>query len=100
MNVRFLTLAQQEVDEAVVWFEEHAEGKGLDFLDELDRVVRLVKAYPLASPQIQPEVHRRLFARFPYSLVYGLDLEHDAIVVIAISHFRRLPNYWVDRLTF
>ena len=42
MNVRFLTLAQQEVDEAFKWFEEKAEGKGLEFLDELDRVVRLM----------------------------------------------------------
>jgi ATP-dependent protease HslVU (ClpYQ) ATPase subunit len=34
---------------AVVWFDERVEGKGIVFLDELDRVVRLVKAYPLAS---------------------------------------------------
>ena len=100
MNIRFLTLAQQEVDEAVVWFEDRAEGKGVDFLDELDRVVRLVKAFPFASSQIGPEIRRRLFARFPYSLVYGLDLENDTIVVIAISHFRRVPHYWVDRLNF
>jgi hypothetical protein len=43
VNVRFLTLAQQEVDEAFQWFEEKAEGKGLEFLDELDRVVRLMR---------------------------------------------------------
>jgi hypothetical protein len=49
VNVRFLTLAQQEVDEAFIWFDERTDGKGLDFLDELDRVVRLVKAYPLGS---------------------------------------------------
>ena len=96
MNVRFLTLAQQEVDEAVAWFEERAEGKGVDFLDELDRIVRLVKAYPFASAQIDGEIRRRLFARFPYSLIYGID--HDTIVVIAVAHSRRSPNYWVDRL--
>lgn len=58
MNVRFLTLAQQEVDEAFVWFEGRAEGKGLDFLDELDRIVRLVKTFPFASPQIDQEIRR------------------------------------------
>jgi hypothetical protein len=52
VNIRFLTLAQQEVDEAVVWFDERVEGKGVSFLDELDRVVRLVKAFPLASSEI------------------------------------------------
>ncbi len=40
MNVRFLTLAQQEVDEAFIWFDERTGSKGLEFLDEFDRVVR------------------------------------------------------------
>ena len=98
MNVRFLTLAQQEVDDVVVWFDERVEGKSLDFLDELDRVVRLVKAYPLASFEIEPEIRRCLFARFPYSLIYGI--EDDTIVVIAVAHARRSPRYWVDRLEY
>jgi plasmid stabilization system protein ParE len=98
VNVRFLTLAQKEVDEAVAWFEDRAEGKGVDFLDELDRIVRLVKAYPLASPQIDREIRRRLFTRFPYSLVYGID--HNTIVVIAVAHSRRAPHCWIDRLKF
>jgi hypothetical protein len=79
-------------------FEERAEGKGFDFLDELDRIVRLVKAYPFAAPQIDREIRRRLFARFPYSLIYGID--HNTIVVIAVAHSRRAPHYWVDRLEF
>jgi len=98
VKVRFLTLAQQEVDEAVAWFGERADGKGVDFLDELDRIVRLVKTYPFAAPQIDLEIRRRLFARFPYSLIYGID--HNTIVVIAVAHSRRAPHYWVDRLQF
>jgi len=98
VNVRFLTLAQQEVDEAVVWFDERVDGKGLEFLDELDRVVRLVKTYPSASSEIEPEIRRRPFARFPYSLIYGIDTE--TIVVIAVAHFHRAPRYWIDRLDF
>jgi hypothetical protein len=98
VNVRFLTLAQQEVDEAVVWLDGRVEGKSIEFLDELDRVVRLVKAYPLAFVEIEPEIRRCLFARFPYSLVYGID--DDTLVVIAVAHARRSPRYWVDRLEF
>ncbi|MGH9874507.1 MAG: type II toxin-antitoxin system RelE/ParE family toxin [Pyrinomonadaceae bacterium] len=96
MDIRFLTLAQEEVDEAVVWFDENANGKGRDFLDELDRVVRLVKAYPLASFEIEPEIRRCLFARFPYSLIYGID--GQTIVAIAVAHSHREPRYWFDRL--
>ena len=34
MNIRFLKLAEQEVDDAVRWYEEQAEGLSRDFLDE------------------------------------------------------------------
>ncbi|MGI9067174.1 MAG: hypothetical protein ACR2HX_12335 [Pyrinomonadaceae bacterium] len=49
MNIRFLILADQEVDDAVAWHDEQTEGLGRDFLDELDRVVRLIKTYPLLA---------------------------------------------------
>ena len=96
MNIRFLTLAQQEVDEAFAWFNEKDEGKGVDFLDDLDRAVRLVKTYPFASAEIEPEIRRRILPSFPYSLIYGVD--DEIIVVIAVAHFHRAPRYWVDRL--
>jgi hypothetical protein len=51
MTIRFLTLAKREVDDAVLWYEEQAKGLGRDFLDELDRVVRLVKIYPHIATQ-------------------------------------------------
>jgi hypothetical protein len=66
VNVRFLSLTEQEVDEAVAWFDEQVEGKGTEFLDELDRVIRRVKAYPFASAEIEPDIRRCLFARFSY----------------------------------
>lgn len=96
MNVRFLTLAQKEIDETVLWFDEQVDGKGQDFLDELDRIVRLVKSYPFASTEIERDIRRCLFARFPYSLIYGV--EEQTIVVIAVTHCRRAPRYWADRM--
>jgi hypothetical protein len=74
MKIRFLTLADLEVAEAVLWYE-HAEGLSRDFLDELDRAVRLVKGYPSLATEIEPEIRRFLFASFPYSLIYAIDQE-------------------------
>ena len=61
MKVRFLTLAQQEVDDAVVWLEERVEGKGVDFLVELARVVRLIEdeAYDGPVPVLMPDPYKR-----------------------------------------
>jgi len=96
VNVRFLTVAQQEVDDKVQWFNERAEGKGLEFLDELDRAIRRMRKFPLAAFEIETEIRRTLIARFPYSVVYGID--NETIVVIAVAHSHRKPGYWIDRL--
>jgi plasmid stabilization system protein ParE len=96
MKIRFLSLANQEVNDAVRWYEEQAEGLSRDFLDELDRVVRLVRSYPLMATQIEPEIRRFLFTRFPYSLIYGID--EETIVIIAVAHQHREPRYWADRI--
>lgn len=96
MKVRFLSPAQQEVDDAVLWYSNQAEDASNEFLDELDRAVRLVRTYPLAFTEIEPEIRRCLFARFPYSLIYGI--EPQTIIVIAVSHLHREPRYWSDRL--
>jgi plasmid stabilization system protein ParE len=96
MEIRFLSLANREVDNAVQWYEAREEDLSRQFLDELDRVVRLVRLYPYAGMQVEPEIRRFLFARFPYSLVYGID--EEIIVVIAVANQHREPNYWADRI--
>ncbi len=35
-----------------------------------------------------------LLHKFPYKLLYAL--EHDHIVVIAVAHQHRKPDYWAD----
>ena len=96
MKIRFLSLAQQEVDDAVLWYSNQTENAGLEFLDELDRAVRLVTSFPLALTEIEPEIRRCLLARFPYALIYGV--EQETIVIIAVAHLRRQPGYWADRI--
>ena len=96
MEIRFLTLANREVDDAVRWYEEREQGLSRDFLDELDHVVRLIRRYPRAGMQIETDIRRFLLTRFPYSLIYGI--EEGGIVVIAVAHQHREPSYWADRI--
>ena len=96
MKVRFLTLAQQELDDATAWYNERAEGLGQEFLDELDRTVRRTISFPRSCPEIEAGIRRCLIARFPYGLIYGID--DDTIVVVAVAHLHRRPAYWIDRI--
>lgn len=48
MNVRLLEPAEQELDEAVAYYNAQVDGLGDAFLLEALRVFGLVKQYPLA----------------------------------------------------
>ncbi len=96
MNVRFLTVADQEVDDAVARYAQQGRDVSRRFLDDLDRAVRLAKAYPLLATEIEPEIRRLLFVRYPYSLIYAID--EDTLVIVAVAHQQREPRYWADRL--
>ena len=96
MRIRFLDVAQRELDDAVAWYNEREEGLGLGFLDELDRSIRRIVAFPLASTEIDTGIRRCLVARFPYGVFYGID--EELIIVIAVAHLHRHPRYWADRL--
>ena len=95
MKIRFLALAQQEVDDAVRWYNEQSDNLGAEFLDELDRAIRRVVAFPMSSPEIESGLRRCLLVRFPYGVIYGL--EENALVVVALAHLHRNPNFWSDR---
>lgn len=96
MKVRFLAPAQSEVDDAVTWYDSQSRSLGTQFLDDLDRAVRRIVAYPLAGKEIEEYLRRCLLSRFPYGIIYGIDSE--TIIVIAVAHLHREPRYWIDRL--
>jgi hypothetical protein len=91
-----LDVAQRELDDAVAWYDEREEDRGLDFLDELDRSIRRILSFPLASTEIEPGIRRCLLARFPYGIVYGID--DDLIIVIAVATFTANRDIKTDLL--
>jgi len=96
MKVRFLKLAQLEVDDAVSWYESQSQGLGKKFLDDLDRTIRRIVAFPYASQEIDSDFRRCLLSRFPYGVIYRI--EEDSIIIIAVAHLHRKPRYWIERL--
>jgi hypothetical protein len=53
MRVRFLDAAQRELDDAAAWYNQREAGLGWEFLDELDRSVRMLQLLKLADHLIR-----------------------------------------------
>jgi len=74
------------------YYESQAKGLGSAFLTEIQRAVKSIESWTL----VRGNTRRRLLKRFPYGILYRI--EPVEIVIIAVMHLHRNPNYWLDRL--
>ncbi len=96
MNIRFLSPAEQELDDAYQWYEDQMPGLGSEFLSEIDEAVHRITAWPEAHTVLKGALRRCLVRRFPYGLIYGID--GSLIIVVAVAHLHRKPFYWTRRV--
>ncbi len=96
MRIRFLEIAQIELDEAIDYYNYEVPGLGYDFLEEvlsaLDRIVLFPEAWHLCSNRTR----RCQTRRFPYGIVY--QVRENEILVVAVANLHRKPEYWKDRI--
>ncbi len=96
MKVSFLDVAQQELDEAINYFNDEAPNLGEEFLGEVEKVLDRIGNHPNAWHLCSSRTRRCLLRRFPYGVIYQI-LEKE-ILVIAVACLHREPNYWQDRI--
>ena len=82
--------------EASVFYEAAAPNLGVDFLDDVQRGVDLLRAHPAIGQSVGSGLARILLRRFPFCLIYAVEV--DAILIIAVAHQRRQPDYWRERV--
>ncbi len=96
MRITFLLPAESELDDAWAWYENQLPGLGRRFLDEVRQGRAQILAFPNAWHPLEGGIRRYRLKRFPYGLIYSV--ESNEIVVIAVAHLHREPDYWRDRL--
>jgi len=90
--------AEQELNAAMVYYEQQRRGLGLELHTEVERAAGLIQRFPAAWPLHRESGLRRVaLPRFPFVLYY-LELP-DALWITAVAHAKREPFYWRDRLT-
>ena len=82
--------------EAAVYYETQVAQLGEIFLAKVESAVRDIASRPTAWPILRNNIRKHLIHRFPYALLYHE--ETDEIVIVAVMHQRRRPNYWLGRI--
>ena len=81
--------------EAFLGYEAESARLGVEFLDDVQRVVDELREFPKLGLSIAGGFRRALLRRFPFLLIYAD--QPDFILIIAVAHQRREPDYWRER---
>ena len=94
-RVRFLSAAREEFLAEVAYYSTAQQGLGTQFALAVEEATIRALAFPLAgSPSAAKSRHVNV-RRFPFSIFYRV--EADGIVIFAVAHHARRPNYWHGR---
>jgi plasmid stabilization system protein ParE len=88
--------AEADYRESVSFYSENNREIARLFARELRAVVDLLRERPLIGAPYTEGTRRKLFPRFPHAVIY--DVQPEQVTILAVSHHRRDPEYWLDRV--
>ena len=95
MRVIFTRIARQELEDAIRYYELEYSGLGIRFKEEVRKAALRIAAHPQAWSRERGDVRKCLLHKFPYKLMYSVEKDH--ILIIAVAHQHRKPDFWVGR---
>jgi len=95
MSLLFHPEADAELCQAIDYYESCQPGLGEDFYFEVHATIQRIINFPEAWPVIDVDVRRCLTHRFPYGVLYRIEVE--ALFILAVMSLQRDPNYWKHR---
>ena len=97
MKIRFLEIAQLELDDAIEYYNNETAGLGDTFLTEVLKALGRIGEFPEAWHPCSKRTRRCQTRRFPYGIIY--QTREREILIVAISNLHRNPEYWQDRMS-
>ncbi len=96
MTIEFLEDAEVELTEAALWYETKEPGLGKRLRNEVARVISRIGEDPLLWREYPGGYRRVNCPVFPYYIAYFI--RGDKILIAAVAHGHRRPEYWKSRL--
>ena len=93
----FLPGANHDMDQAAGFYDRQKRSLGQAFLEDIQSTLSRIKNHPTAWKPNIASCRVCNAKRFPYQVIYRVASE--LIVIVAIMHTSRKPEYWSTRLT-
>jgi toxin ParE1/3/4 len=95
MKYVFRPDALAEYAEAVKYYITQNSQIAQAFINSTEDTVYRIRESATRYPEIDEDVRRCMARKFLYAVLYSI--EQDYLLIIAVMHCSREPNYWKDR---
>ena len=101
MTLQFSQGAEEKAAAAVRWYNDQRDDLGDEFLDALQQMLAAIESTPrlyskISGVNAHRELRHAVMRRFPYRIVFEVKCDLS-LVVLAVAHVRRHPDYWHQR---
>lgn len=96
MTVRVSSCAEQELIDAVEYYNHQQGGLGYVFAREVQKTFKRIEQYPNVFSPFSKYTRRGLVDRFPYGVLYVE--EDETILILNIMNLHKDPEHWRKRL--
>jgi len=96
MNFEFHPQALAEYEQAAHYYASQQVGLEQHFMNAVEQTIQKILDAPESWFILKEDVRRCLTPTFPYAILYTTEL--DYVLIIAVMHCHRKPDYWHSRL--
>lgn len=96
MKVTILPGAATELKDAAAYYQAQQHGLGIRLLETFDTAIHEIVLAPEMYSPLGEGFRKYGLRPFPYAAIYRQD--DDDIVIVAVMHQKRRPDYWRGRV--
>jgi plasmid stabilization system protein ParE len=89
--------AEDDYAESLRWYAERSKPAADGFEAEFARALEAIAANPDRYPLCDDRHRFYLLKRYPFQVIYRKTADEDLLIVVAVAHTSRRPDYWSKR---
>jgi len=97
MNFYFHPEAEQDLLQAISYYEKCRPGLGIEFTEEVYLAIKRIITFPDSYAYFSTNTRRCTLNRFPYGLLYSIRKTDEKIIILAVMNLHQKPERWSSR---
>ena len=91
-RVSILSEAEQDIDNAYIWYELKKIGLGYSFYTVIEKAIHYISINPFSCEEIYKGVRRCIVIKLLYGVYYKVNFDFKEIQILGLMHFKRSPT--------